>query len=153
MNSHVIIDFDVDPIIENNNNATILVVDSFVTPHQSVDIAIIEKVNPLGIEEPWTLSYFLSIRGSEYFHMYLWIAKDFCWSQNFYYPALVFGSAALAWVLVLASHAYHNECYVELYMVVVVALWLSGNYVWMYEEVTYQTDDLFKPKAEIILLV
>ena len=32
---------------------------------------------------PWSPQMYFSIRGSENFHIYRWIAKDFCWLQDF----------------------------------------------------------------------
>ncbi len=54
---------------------------------------------PFCININWTIAYYVTTRGAESFHLYLWILKDFFWSQGFYYPSIIFGSAALAWCL------------------------------------------------------
>ena len=74
---------------------------------------------------------YFSVRGSENFHIYLWIAKDLSWSQGLYWPSMIFGSAALAWCLVLAYHAISARCVEEVYMLIALVLWLAGNFVWM----------------------
>ncbi len=83
------------------------------------------------ISGPWSFDYYYTVRGTENFHIYLWIAKDLAWSENWYWPAMIFGSGALAWCFVLLSHAIHARNLVEIYMWVATVLWLSGNFVWM----------------------
>lgn len=49
--------------------------------------------------------------------------------------ALVFGSLALAWCLVLFYKALfpaEHRNVVEFYMMVPFSMWLAGNYVWMF---------------------
>jgi hypothetical protein len=71
------------------------------------------------------------MRPVENVHIYLWILKDLAWSQDWYYPALIFGSLALLWCAVLFYEAFIWESLYEAYMAVAVTLWLAANFVWM----------------------
>ncbi len=94
-----------------------------------------DRGNPMGdlfyITVPWSFEYYFTVRGSENFHIYLWIAKDLAWTQDSYYPAMIFGSLALIWCLVLAVNAIRERSIDELYMLVALFLWLSANFLWM----------------------
>lgn len=85
----------------------------------------------LYISGAWDLEYYYTIRGCENFHIYLWIAKDLAWTQNWYWPAMLFGSAALLWCVVLAYHAFESKIFEEVYALIGLILWLSANFVWM----------------------
>mmetsp|Transcript_13325 Transcript_13325/g.18272 ORF Transcript_13325/g.18272 Transcript_13325/m.18272 type:complete len:397 (+) Transcript_13325:31-1221(+) len=100
---------------------------------------------------PWSPQIYFSVRGSENFHIYLWIAKDLAWSQGSYYPAMIFGTSALAWCLVLAYHAISSRCLEEVYMLIALILWLSANFVWMAGEVFSGDDDYVVPTSAIIM--
>jgi hypothetical protein len=80
---------------------------------------------------PWTIDYYHTVRGAENFHIYLWIGKDLAWAQDWYWPAMIFGCAALLWCFVLLYHAVHSKNMVEIYMWIAMVLWLGGNFVWM----------------------
>lgn len=42
-----------------------------------------------GPTEPWSFHYYYkTIRGAEYFHLYLWILKDLSWTLGIYYYAI-----------------------------------------------------------------
>lgn len=84
---------------------------------------------------PWSPQVYFTVRGSENFHIYLWIAKDLSWTQGWVIPALVFGIAALLWCLVLCYHAVRSQCQHEMYLVVALVLWLVANFVWMGGEI------------------
>ena len=95
----------------------------------------------------FNLEWIISVRGSECFMIYLWIAKDFCWSQDFYWPANVFGSAAIA---LSAYHVWLSiwyQNYYELWQSLGQFLWLFGNFWWMTGELhdyryhEYNNDD------------
>jgi hypothetical protein len=79
----------------------------------------------------WSIDYYFSVRGAENFHIYIWIAKDLAWAQDLYWPAMIFGSMALAWCLLLAFYAFKFGGIEEIYMLLATILWLSGNFVWM----------------------
>jgi hypothetical protein len=80
---------------------------------------------------PWSPQIYFSVRGSENFHIYLWIAKDLAWAQDWYFPALVFGIGALIWCAVLSYHAFRSNCSHEMYLIVGLIFWLSANFIWM----------------------
>lgn len=84
---------------------------------------------------PWSPQIYFTVRGSENFHIYLWIAKDLAWSERWYYAALAAGIAALVWCSVLVYHAYRSRCKHEMYLVVALVLWLTANFVWMGGEI------------------
>eukprot|EP01039_Chlorochromonas_danica_P007052 gene7052-7798_t len=84
---------------------------------------------------PWSPQIYFTVRGSENFHIYLWIAKDLAWSERWYYAALTAGIAALVWCSVLVYHAYRSRCKHEMYLVVALVLWLTANFVWMGGEI------------------
>jgi hypothetical protein len=107
--------------------------------------------NNFFISQPLTLSYYWTTRGSDNFHIYLWIAKDLAWSQSWYWPAMIFGSGALAWCSVLLYHAIAARHYEEMYMWISLFLWLSGNFVWMAGEVFNGDDDFVVPRTAAIM--
>jgi hypothetical protein len=107
--------------------------------------------NDFFISQPWNISYYWTVRGSENFHIYLWIAKDLAWSQSWYWPAMVFGSLALAWCFVLLHHAVAARNFEEVYMWVALTLWLAANFVWMAGEVFNNDDDFVVPRAAHIM--
>lgn len=71
------------------------------------------------------------MRPIENVHIYLWILKDLSWSQDWYYPALIFGALALLWCGALMYEAYRWRSLYEGYMIIGVTMWLTANYVWM----------------------
>jgi hypothetical protein len=71
------------------------------------------------------------MRPIENIHIYLWILKDLAWSQDWYYPALIFGTLALVWCAVLFYEAYALRSLYEAYMAIATTLWLAANFVWM----------------------
>jgi hypothetical protein len=83
------------------------------------------------ITVPWSLEYYFTVRGSENFHICLWVAKDLAWSQDSYWPAMIFGIMALAWCVVLAINAVRVGSIDELYMLVALFMWLCANFLWM----------------------
>lgn len=105
------------------------------------------------ISGAWDLEYYYTIRGSENFHIYLWIAKDWAWTQEWQYPAIIFGSMAVAWCFVMAYHAWESGVPEEMYMLIALVLWLCANFVWMTGELYYGDDDYVAPRAAIIMEV
>ncbi|RYY85601.1 hypothetical protein EON63_07230 [archaeon] len=53
------------------------------------------------------------------------------WAQDWYWPAMIFGCAALLWCVVLAYHAFESKIVEEVYALIGLILWLSANFVWM----------------------
>lgn len=83
------------------------------------------------ITVPWSIEYYFTVRGSENFHIYLWVAKDLAWTQDAYWPSMIFGSMALAWCGVLAFNAIRHRSIDEVYMLIALTMWLAANFVWM----------------------
>lgn len=79
--------------------------------------------------------YFLSIRGSENFHSYLWILKDFSWTQEWYYPAWVFGSLAVIVAVALLFNAAYERATNEVFIRMAVLIWIFANWWWITAEV------------------
>eukprot|EP01033_Poteriospumella_lacustris_P014852 gene14852-10620_t len=107
--------------------------------------------NDFFISQPWDLSYYWTVRGSENLHIYLWIAKDLAWAESWYWPAMLFGSAAVLWCFVLLHHAVAARNYEEIYMWVGLTLWLVANFVWMAGEVFNDDDDFVVPRAAHVM--
>jgi hypothetical protein len=100
------------------------------SPREEGAIAAAQKY-PCYISVPWSIPYYLTVRGSENFHICLWIAKDLSWTQNWYWESMIFGSMALAWCTVLMYNAVVAKCFEEVYMLIALILWLSANFLWM----------------------
>lgn len=99
------------------------------------------------------LEYFITTRGAENVHIYLWIAKDLSWTQDWEVTSMLFGVAALAWCGLLLYHAIADKNSEEVYQWVAFFLWLSANFVWMYGEVYNGDDDYVLSKAGIMMQV
>lgn len=56
-------------------------------------------------QHPLSLEFFLSIRGAENFHLYLWLVKDLAWAQSWYYSGHIFGLLAVSWSIFILCHA------------------------------------------------
>lgn len=91
------------------------------------------------ITSEWSPQIYFTSRGAENFHVYLWITKDFCWTQQYRSAGIVFGSMAMAWCGVLIFHALIEYNFEDAYMLVALTLWLGGNFFWMLGEL--QTND------------
>lgn len=105
------------------------------------------------ISIPWSPQIYLTVRGAENFHIYLWVMKDLSWSQGWFYSCYIFGVSALIWCLFLFYHAYKAKSYVEMYYLVALTLWLGGNFVWMAGEVFHGDDDISVPNSSYVLEV
>lgn len=88
-----------------------------------------------GFSEPFRMSWFLSVVGAEYFHVYLWIAKDLSWTQEFKSLSLFFGTLATLWCVVIFFHAFRAGNSDEVYSTVALFMWIFANYWWMTGEV------------------
>ncbi len=89
------------------------------------------QVHNFYITMPWSPQVYFTVRGAENFHIYLWIAKDLSWTRDAYMPAMVFGVASLSWCLVLMFHAISAKCITEVYMLIVMIMWIAANFLWM----------------------
>lgn len=80
---------------------------------------------------PFSSQTYFMMRPIENVHIYLWILKDLAWTQDWYYPAMIFGILALAWCAVIMYEAYDMRSWYEAYMCIATTLWLAANFVWM----------------------
>lgn len=141
-----------DANIENNPHDNIEDNSIHHTNRMSRDSIVIKNGN-IYFDIPFSPQIYFTVRGAENFHIYLWIAKDLSWTQDKLIPALFFGSCALAWCSVLAYHAFEIKSHVEIYMLIGLMLWLSGNFVWMQGEVAKDDDSIVVPQTEAIFQV
>lgn len=74
-------------------------------------------------DHPLTFKFFLTIRGSENFHLYLWLIKDLAWAQSWYYSGHIFGSLAVMWSLYILSHAARERNTNEIFTGVAQTFW------------------------------
>lgn len=96
-----------------------------------------------GASEVWSpLIYFQTIRGSEYFLIYIWILKDFFWTQDNYFAVQICGISAVVISFLLAVRSAVIGHYREVFINITTSLWLMGNFWWMEGEITdYQYPD------------
>ena len=74
-------------------------------------------------DHPLSLQWFLTIRGSENFHLYLWLIKDLAWAQSWYYCGHIFGSLAVIWSVYILSHAARERNTNEIFTGVAQTFW------------------------------
>lgn len=96
---------------------------------------------PVPFGPPFRLcwAWAVSLDGSEYVALALWIGKDWSWSQlGWSVPALFFGTLATIWIIavgIVRSTCHHQgPLYSEVYKNVCLLLWLIGLYAWMVGE-------------------
>ena len=82
----------------------------------------------LGFRSPLTLTWFISVVGSEYCQTYLWIAKDLSWMQGSRRPSIFFGLLALLWSMLLLYHGIRTENWHEIWNFTAHFLWLFANF-------------------------
>lgn len=85
-----------------------------------------------GPHRRFSLGWLLSFHGLEYVQLYLWLLKDWSWSQlRWFYTSMVFGTLAVLWAALLVVLALRAGVLSEAYLAAGVLLWLLANYVWM----------------------
>ena len=100
-------------------------------------------------DEAWSPDVYFSVRGSENLLIYIWIAKDLSWTQNWYYPAFIFGGIALFASFLMICRSFVSRNVEEIWHGVAQLMWLFANFWWMshdlynseypYSELAYQT--------------
>lgn len=95
----------------------------------------IKEEGSWGFSEPFKFSWFMTIVGAEYFHVYLWIAKDLSWTQDFKSLSLIFGTFATLWCVVIFFNAFRAGNNDEVYSTAALFMWIFANYWWMTGEV------------------
>ena len=84
--------------------------------------------------------------GAENFHLYIWIAKDVCWTTLRYWPGEVFGAFAVLWSIYLMRFAVQDRNWHEMYLCVGQMAWLFANFWWM----TGELHDSHTPGCEAL---
>ena len=126
-----------DQLIDDNYDNELadksIIGDSIVSNQDAPTIPPLLLVNQLAklFDIPVSPKMFFTIRGSENFHIYLWIAKDFSWSQGLLWESMIFGACTIGWCAVLMRNAFKYSNYEEVYFLFPVTLWLFANYWWM----------------------
>ena len=102
--------------------------------------------------EPWELAWFGTVKGSEWVHLYLWMAKDLSWAQGWYFLGLIFGVSAVLWSVYLLNESVRLTNYVEAWHYVAQFLWLFGNFWWMWGDLhdsSYPSETKIYPAAKL----
>jgi hypothetical protein len=94
-----------------------------------------EEEGVCGFGEPLRASWFFTITGAEYCHVYFWILKDLSWTQELRYVSLFFGTLATLWCVVIFYHAFRTGNKDEVYNTIALFMWIFANYWWMTGEV------------------
>ena len=100
-------------------------------------------------------SWLTSIRGSENFHIYLWILKDLSWAQSWWISGHVFGIAAILWSFYILSHTVRDRNTNEIMTNFSTFMWLFGNTWWMIGDIhgAYPHDSQLLPIPSLISLL
>ena len=91
-------------------------------------------------EHALSFSFFLSIRGSENFHLYLWLIKDLAWAQSWYYCGHIFGSLAVIWAVYILSHAAREGNTNEIFTGVAQTFWYLFLFLFVFIFI-FEVDD------------
>ena len=86
-------------------------------------------------DEAWSPDIYLSVRGSENFLIYIWIAKDLSWTQNWYYSTHIFGVSALFCSFLTICRSIKDKSSEEIFHSIAQFMWLFSNYWWMSADV------------------
>lgn len=106
----------------------------------------------LVFKSPWSPQIYFTTRGAENLHIYLWLAKDLSWTQDWVVSGMLFGALAIAWTAVLFYLAISDKNWEEAYTLVPYALWLIANYYWMTGELINGDDDIVGPRTSYIMI-
>ena len=71
---------------------------------------------------------------SDTIYVYLWIAKDLCWTQSWFYPGIVAASATVIWSVITLSYYITRRDFRNSWLHVAEFVWLLANFLWMYGE-------------------
>jgi hypothetical protein len=107
--------------------------------HLKEDLIEEEEDGVWGFAEPFRPSWFFTITGAEYAHVYFWILKDLSWTQELKYVSLFFGTLATLWCVVIFYHAFRTGNKDEVYNTIALFMWIFANYWWMTGE-THDAD-------------
>lgn len=82
-------------------------------------------------DEPWNIKYYISSRGHDNFHIYLWILKDMSWLQGWFWCGHIFGGLALAWIWFIILKSLWNREKSQAWIGFSQFIWLLANFLWM----------------------
>ncbi len=68
-------------------------------------------------------------------HLYIWIAKDLSWTQNWFYPGCAAAAAALCVSCLCIARSFWAGDGASTFAHVMTLMWLFANAVWMYGEI------------------
>ena len=87
-------------------------------------------------KDKWTPTWnFNTQKGLEWFHLYMWMAKDLAWAQDWYIAGMFFGTAAVLWSAFLLFQTFQIRNYIESGHYIGQFFWLLANYWWMWGEI------------------
>ena len=69
-------------------------------------------------------------------HLYIWIAKDLSWTQNWFYPGCAAAAAALCISCLCIARSFWAGDGTGTFAHVMTLMWLFANAVWMYGEIS-----------------
>eukprot|EP00924_Labyrinthula_sp_SR-Ha-C_P001084 snap_masked-scaffold_7-processed-gene-12.23-mRNA-1 protein AED:1.00 eAED:1.00 QI:0/0/0/0/1/1/2/0/337 len=74
--------------------------------------------------------------GLIYLQIYLWLVKDFSWSQlHWFYTGIIFGSLSVILLFLMIILTLWKRIFSETVVVVGLSLWVFSNYWWMIGEI------------------
>lgn len=86
-------------------------------------------------DQKWSPSFYLSERGLDNVHIYLWITKDLCWVQSWLIPGFTIGGMACLYALFLTFRAaFWRKNIGEFWIKMAETMWLFSNFWWMVGE-------------------
>ena len=85
--------------------------------------------------EAWSPDIYFSVRGSENVLIYIWIAKDLSWTQNWYYSAFVFGGLALFASFLMICRSVTRKNPEDTWHGIAQFMWLFANFWWMSNDI------------------
>ena len=85
-------------------------------------------------DQKWSPSFYLSERGLDNVHIYLWITKDLCWVQSWLLPGLIIGGLACLYAFFLVLRACWRRNISEFWIKFAEMMWLFANAWWMIGE-------------------
>lgn len=108
-------------VLENNETTKVLrSSQSFLQKPSSAWYTVISK-------DHW----YFTRSGSEIVSLYLWMTTDFFWTQLWYWPSLILGSATIIWTFSTFYIVWIENDLNEFFLLVSHFLWIFANFWWM----------------------
>jgi hypothetical protein len=80
------------------------------------------------------MKYLLHFKPPDWTHLYIWIAKDLSWTQNWFYPGCIAAAAAVCVSCVCIARSWWAGGSSDTFVHCMTFLWLFANAIWMYGE-------------------